>query len=117
MRRSAFFSVGAGALLASTLASGGLIARKVEDEVQHPDKVKEPESEAERPPLKSSGLPGRRTVEEAMAQTGTTSPAAALRVLKRTESSRMGYIAHVGAKQKAKALKAAEKAARKVSAP
>ncbi len=55
------------------------------------------------------GFRDKMTVDEAMAKTGTTSPSEALRAHKAAigakRARRTGYLPHVGAKQRAKALR------------
>jgi hypothetical protein len=49
--------------------------------------------------------PGSRvSIEQAMKETGTTSPSQALKAFK-ARGARKGYVAHIGAKQRAKAIK------------
>lgn len=98
----------AGAALIAATSAGGAEIKLVEAEtpVPKPEPVLKSDEEISR---------GKRmTVEDAMERTGTTSPKAALDKLKEF-NPRYHYLAHTGAKQKAKAARARIKAERKAA--
>lgn len=105
----------AGIALASAAASVGMLRRVDEGDAAARAKALEAERLEQKAKAETveavptfrqdSGLKNRMTVEQAMAQTGTSTPRQALHALRAQGLKRMAYTPHVGAKERAKAAK------------
>lgn len=78
------------------------------------EEIKSQEPPKEPPPADPVVRGERMTIERAMELTGTTTPSAALRAAKE-QNAAYGYLPHVGAKQRAKALRRQAKVAAQAS--